>query len=316
MNTIMYTEGTPTNWATMPTSELDTLKLGLYGNSGMLDFSKVNRLHYDLPEYWKIRYQKVKINYGLINDFALGIQSPVEIKIDSYSAAGGQINVQGRIVQSTQNLRGADIWVFVIDASSNVNSNVGETTTVGTINKFDITVTAAMSGYYTIVVMAKVSDIYEDYKVFRLKQSGLEYILDDLTLQPYVRDDQQDGRTIAVSQLRTTGTGECKAIVVFPYSSSDVQYYSAELSLTNLAEGNVYYEDDIPIPAEGFAVVVVQERDGINYRAGYMGIPMFLSFNHGEPFGASNLIQQENYLQETQTLLIRNRIVVCNMWYW
>ena len=317
---IFLSEGYPANWATIGTNSIPDFRLGLLGTYDSLDFSKINRLVPDILDYWLVDYTTVKISYSLIRDFALEIFSPISIMINDFSVALNQITIDGVVLEYQTPIENADVWVYVINAQNEVFTNYTKTKDISGVISFESSFTVNISTHYDIAAFAQVGDIYQDYSLQRLTNggSGLDYYSVDYDLNPYVRKNTiAETSAIDVSFARTALSDEAYAFALFPFTDYDVSYYKQTLQkIESINEGDFYAGENLQIPADGFAVVLVQEREDTIYRAGYMGVPMFLTSSKGTSFGPFNLLDQSSYISETRTMFIRNMLVKCQIMYW
>ena len=314
---IYFSKGNPSNWATIGTSSLTDFSLGLSGDDGQLSFSKINRLTSDIADYWKIDYQFVKISYGLLKDFAISVDSVIKIQIDSFSAGFGSLTVKGKVLEDTVSIENVAITTFALDKENNLFINT--TTTKKNTNEatFISTLSVSTSNYYTIVIFANIDEIYETYYVFRIYKpnDSFEYEKVDFNFRPLVLENKEKhSSAIDVRFSSPAITEEAVATVLFSKRDVGKSFYNQSLSQeSSLEEGNFYLGTNIPIPTQGLAVVVVQENDGLNYRAGYMGIPMFLTETASSIFGNEEILSGE-YIYSFELLYVRNRLVKCQIW--
>jgi len=314
---IYYSKGNPSNWATIGTSSLTDFSLGLSGDDGQLSFSKINRLTSDIADYWKIDYQFVKTSYGLLKDFAISVDSVIKIQIDSFSAGFGSLTVKGKVLEDTVSIENVAITTFALDKENNLFINT--TTTKKNTNEatFISTLSVSTSNYYTIVIFANIDEIYETYYVFRIYKpnDSFEYEKVDFNFRPLVLENKEKhSSAIDVRFSSPAITEEAVATVLFSKRDVGKSFYNQTLSQeSSLEEGNFYLGTNIPIPTQGLAVVVVQENDGLNYRAGYMGIPMFLTETASSIFGNEEILSGE-YIYSFDLLYVRNRLVKCQIW--
>ena len=316
---IFYSQGYPTDWGSIGTSYLSDFRVGLLGNQESLDFTKINRLSSGILDFWKIDYIRTKISFALIQDFALEIYSPITISINSVQMAFDKITINGIVAEYQTPIDGADVWIFSIDANNNVASNYTQTKDISGVVSFKSTIDVNTTEYYSIVAFAQVGEIYQDYTTLRMKNeaSGLDYFQSDFVLNPFVRENTASkASSVDISVSRTQLSDEAQAFVLFPYGDIDITHRTAPLAQVDNDEGQVYLAENIPAPADGVAVVVVQEREGTEYRAGFMGIPMFLTENLGGTYGPISQMPGSSYISVTHTLIVRNVIVKCQMWYW
>lgn len=316
---IFYSQGNPPNWGTIPASSLGDLELGLMGINSELDFTKINRLTSGISDYWALNYLDIKVAYGLIRDFAVSVYSPITIEIESANAVFGVITVTGVVKELLTDIEGADIWVISIDENNNVATNYTTTQNFSGDIGFQAVISADETNYYTIVAFAQVGEIFQDYAVTRLaKQSaGLEYDIVDFDFQPFVYEDTtQQTSAINMNYERESLSDEATAVVVFPFTGLGIDHYSQSLVQTTLGTDNIYQASGIPIPASGLAVLVVNDRSDTTYTAGYMGIPMFQNDENGQIFAHSSFEDQITFISKTKTMLIRNILLKCQIWYW
>ncbi|MBY9002179.1 MAG: hypothetical protein KGD64_14765 [Candidatus Heimdallarchaeota archaeon] len=315
---IFLTEGSPSNWGNIGTSSLTDFRLGLLEQYNSLDFTKINRLASGITNYWGINYINVKTSYGLINDFAIEISSPIKVSIDVYTAAFGEINLYGSVKEFQTSIEDAKIWAFVIDADGNIASNSTTTQELSGSISFHSSFSTTISDYYTVVVFAEVGIIYQDYTVMRIyRGGGLDYSEISMDYIPFVRENTAVGYSaLDISVTRAPLSDVAKAIVVFPFEDSSLSYFSYDLQPTGNVEGEIYLGEQLSLPSDGLAVVVVHERENIEYRAGYMGVPMFLRQSDGGIFGIYSEINQETYISESYMMNLRGLLVRCRIWYW
>jgi len=316
---IFYSQGNPTNWGTTSTAGLSDFQLGLMGSTSELDFTKINRLTSDISNYWKLNYLNIKVSYGIVRDFAVSIYSPITIEIQDFTAAFGTITLFGVVKEIMTPIEGADVWAVSIDENNNVATNYTTTQNLSGDIKFQAVLNADETDHYTIVAFAQVGEIYQSYTVIRLvKESfGLEYEMADFDFRPFVyKSTNQLTSAININYERESLSDEATAVVVFPFSGLGVSSYSQSLVQTTLASTDIYQGTNIPIPANGLAVVVVNDRSDTTYTAGYMGIPMFQDDENGQIFAHSSFAEQTSYVSQTRTLLMRNILLKCQIWYW
>ncbi|MHA1303478.1 MAG: hypothetical protein ACTSQE_03070 [Candidatus Heimdallarchaeaceae archaeon] len=315
---VFNSAGEPTNWAKIGTTELTDFKLGLKDTNNQLSFSKINRLVPEIADYWKIDYMFVKSSYSLLKDFVIGIESPLSLEIDGFTAGFGQITITGKVYNHETPVEYVDISTFAIDQNNDVSVNSTVTQSISGSISFESSLSVAVSQYYTIVVFAQLNNVYETYTVFRIYRSetSIDYELVDFDLHPFAYENsEKTSSSVDVHVQRPTISTSAEAIILFPVSDIDVTYHSQVLTAENSnTEGNIYVGTDIPIPTEGFAVVVVQETDGVNYRAGYIGLPMFLTQEDSSLFGYTGIFSEEGYVSSSTLLYVRNRLVRCQMW--
>lgn len=316
---IFFSQGSPTDWGTRSTEGLLDFKLGLMGTNSELDFTKINRLTSDISDYWALNYLDVKVSYGLVRDFAVSIYSPITIEIESFTAAFGIITIEGVVKELLTPIANAEVWALSIDENNNVATNYTTTQNISGDIKFQAVINADDTNHYTIVVFAQVGEIYQDYTVIRLvKQDlGLEYELADFNFRPFVYENT-DLQTSAIdfNYERESLSDEATGIVVFPFSGLGVTHYSQSLVATTLISEPIYQGTELPIPANGLAVLVINDRADSTYTAGYMGIPMFQDDENGNIFAHSSFADQTTYISETRTMLVRNILLKCQIWYW
>ncbi|MHA1345846.1 MAG: hypothetical protein ACTSU7_12950 [Candidatus Heimdallarchaeaceae archaeon] len=317
-NNVFLTEGTPSNWGQIGTASFSDFRLGLLNNQNSLDFTKINRLVSGITTYWSVNYINVKMSYGLINDFAIEISSPIRVSIDVYTAAFGNIELYGSVKEFQTNIENAKIWAFAIDADGNVAINSTTTQDISGSISYHSSFSTTISDYYTLVVFAEVGDVYQDYTAMRIyKGGGLEYSEIAMDYTPFVKENTDvDYSAVDVSVTRAPLSDVAKAIVVFPFEDSSVSYFTHDLQQTGGVEGEIYFGEQVTMPADGLAVVVVHERENIEYRAGYLGVPMFLRESDGGIYGPYSEINQQTYISETYTMSIRGLLVKCRIWYW
>lgn len=316
---IFYSEGNPTNWGTISTENLVDFKLGLMGINNELDFTKINRLTSGISDYWALNYLNVKVAYGLIRDFAVSIYSPITIEIKSFTAAYGVITINGVVKELLTPVIDAKVWVLSVDENNNVATNYTTTQNIAGDIKFRAVLNADETDHYTIVVFAQVGEVYQDYTVIRLaKESvGLEYEIVDFDFTPFVyKNTNPMVSAVDVNYERDSLSDEATGVVVFPFTGLGVSYYSQALVATTLNSESIYQGTGIPIPANGLAVLVVHDRADTTYTAGYMGIPMFQDDENGAIFAHSSFAEQTTYISKTQTILVRNILLKCQIWYW
>jgi len=316
---IFYSQGNPSNWGTMPSSGLTDLELGLMGINFELDYTKINRLTSGISDYWALNYLDIKVAYGLIRDFAVSVYSPISVEIDNVNIAFGEITITGVVKELLTEIEGADIWVLSIDENNNVATNYTTTQNFSGDIRFESVINADETDHYTIVAFAQVGEIYQAYTITRLvKQSaGLEYEIIDFDFQPFVYEDTtKQTSAINVNYERESLSDEATAIVVFPFTGLGVNHYSQSLAKTTLDTENIYQATGIPIPANGLAVLVINDRSDTTYTAGYMGVPMFQNDENGQIFAHSNFAEQTTFISLTKTMLVRNILLKCQVWYW
>ncbi|MCK4897109.1 MAG: hypothetical protein KAS47_09875, partial [Candidatus Heimdallarchaeota archaeon] len=175
-----------------------------------------------------------------------------------------------------------------------------------------------ISDYYKIVVFAEVGDLYQDYTVIRIyRGGGLEYSEIAMDYTPFVRENTDvDYSAVDVSVTRSPLSDEAQAIVVFPFEDPSVSYFKHDLQQIGSVEGEIYFGEQVAMPADGLAVIVVHEQENIVYRAGYLGVPMFLRQSDGGIYGPYSELNQQTYISETYTMNIRDLLVKCRIWYW
>ena len=314
---IVYSQGYPTNWGTIGNTYLSDFRVGLLDNKGNLDFTKINRLSSGIMDFWKIDYIRSKTSFAVVKDFALEIYSPISITINSVSIVFDEITVNGTVMEYQTLVEDAEVWVFSIDASNNVVSNYTTTKDISGVVSFKSTLDVNVTTYYSIVAFAKVGEIYQDYTAVRMERAGLDYFESDFVLKPFARENiVSKSSAIDISTYREVLSDEAHAFVLFPYNNFDITHTVTALTQVNNDEGSVYLAEDIPIPADGVAVVVVQEREGTTYRAGLIGIPMFLTEGLGGTYGPISQISGSSFISVTHTIMVRNVLVKCQMWYW
>lgn len=315
---VFLTEGTPSNWGQIGTSSISDFRLGLMNNQNSLDFTKINRLVSGITSYWSINYINVKTSYGIINDFAIEISSPIRVSIDTYTAGLGNINFYGSVNEFQTNIENAKIWAFVIDADGIVAINTTSTQNISGSISYHSSFSTTISDYYTIVVFAEVGDIYQDYTVMRIyRGGGLEYSEITMDYTPFVKENTDvDYSAVDVSVTRAPLSDVAKAIVVFPFEDPSVSYFKHDLQQIGSVEGEIYFGEQVVMPADGLAVVVVHERENIEYRAGYLGVPMFLRQSDGGIYGPYSEINQQTYISKAYTMNMRGILVKCRIWYW
>ncbi len=317
-NNVFLTEGTPSNWGQIGTASMIDFRLGLMNNQFSLDYTKVNRLASGITSYWSVNYISIKTSYGLVNDFAFEISSAIRVSVDEYTASFGNINLYGSVKEFQTNIEDAKIWAFVIDADGSVTTNSTTTQNISGSISYHSSFSAAISDYYTIVVFAEVGEVYQDYTVMRIyKGGGLDYSEIAMDYTPFVRENTAvDYSAVDVSVTRAPLSDVAKAIVVFPFEDPSVSYFSQDLQQIGSVEGEIYFGEQIAMPANGLSVIVVHERENTKYRAGYLGVPMFLRESDGGIYGPYSNINQETYISETYTMNIRGLLVKCRIWYW
>jgi len=211
-----------------------------------------------------------------------------------------------------------DIIIISLN-NENVVTNFTTTQDISGSISYTATLNGPDSNYFTVVVFAQVGEIYQDYKVIRLEResAGLEYEIVDFHFRPFVRENTASiSSAVDLTVERDVLSDEASVVVVFPFSDYGVEYYLGNLTQTTTAEGEVYEGVGISIPSDGLAVVIVNERTESTFSAGYMGVPMFLSSEHGGIFSHSSFEEQQSYISKTQLLLIRNVLLKCQIWYW
>ena len=316
---IFYSQGNPTNWGTISTSALVDFRLGLMASNSELDFTKINRLTADISDYWAIHYLDVKVSYGLVRDFAVSIYSPISIEIESFTASFGIITINGVVKEIITPIENADVWILSIDDNNNVATNYTTTKDISGEIKFQAVINADETDHYTIVAFTQVGEIYQDYTVLRLAKSslGLEYESIDFDLRPFAYESLASKTSaIDLTVERESLSDEATGIVVFPFSDFGVSSYKQTLVATTLDDEPIYEGTELPIPASGLAVVIVHDRAESTYTAGYMGIPMFQDEENGQIFAHSSFKDQTTFISQTRTMLIRNILLKCQIWYW
>lgn len=313
----VYSQGYPADWGTIGNTYLSDFRIGLLNDQGNLDFSKVNRLTSGIMDFWEIDYIRAKTSFAIVKDFALEIYSPISININSVSLVFDEITVNGTVMEYQTLVEDAEVWVFSIDASNNVVSNYTTTKEISGVVSFKSTLNVNVTTYYSIVAFAQVGEIYQDYTAVRMERAGLDYFETDFVLHPFARENTASkSSAIDISIYREILSDEAQAFVLFPYNNFDITHTTAALTQENNDEGSVYLAEDIPIPADGLAVVVVQEREGTTYRAGLIGIPMFLTEGLGGTYGPISQMSGSSFISVTHTIMVRNVLVKCQMWYW
>ena len=314
---IFYSQGYPTDWGSRGSTYMPNFRMGLASNQEGLDFTKINRLSNGILDFWNINYIRAKTSFAIVKDFALEIYSPITITISDVDIVFDKIIVNGTVMEYLTPIEDADVWVFSIDANNNVASNYTKTKEISGVQGFRASLTVNATNYYSIVAFAQVAEIYQDYTAVRVEKAGLDEFQTEFVLSPFVRENTISKTTaIDVSQYRTQLSDEAHAFVLFPYKNIDVTHFKASMTQADNEEGQVYLAENIPLPADGLAVVVVQEREGTEYRAGFMGVPMFLAERYGGTFGPISQISESSYISVTHTLKVRNVLVKCQMWYW
>ena len=316
---IFHTQGDPVAWGTMSSSGLPDLKLGLLGTNYELDFTKINRLTSGISDYWTLNYLDVKVAYGLVRDFAVSIYSPITIEIESFTAAFGVITINGVVKELLTPIEGAEVWVFSIDENNDVATNYTTTQNFAGDVEFRSELNVLEVDHYTIVAFAQVGEIYQSYTVIRLtkESASLEYEIGEFDFQPFVYEDTSLLTTaIDMNYERESISDEATAVIVFPFSGLGVTHHSQTLVATTLGTEEIYQADAIPIPANGLAVLVVNDRADTTYTAGYMGIPMFQNDENGLIFTHSSFEDQTTFISTTKTMLVRNILLKCQIWYW
>ncbi len=316
---IFNSKGNPTNWGTISTDALLDFKLGLMGSNLELDFTKINRLTSDISDYWALNYLDVKVSYGLIRDFAVSIYSPISIEIESFTAAFGTITIEGVVKELLTPIENADIWVLSIDDNNNVATNYTTTQNFSGEIKFQAVINADETDHYTIVAFAQVGEIYQDYTTIRLakESAGLEYEIVDFDSHPFAYENSViQTSAIDLNVERDSLSDEATGIVVFPFSDLGVSYFRQSLLATTLNSETIYEGTGIPIPASGLAVLVVHDRADTTYTAGYIGLPMFQDEENGMIFAHSSFADQTSFISQTRTILMRNVLLKCQIWYW
>ncbi len=316
---IVYSQGHPADWGTIGNTYLSDFKVGILGDQGSLDFTKINRLSSGIMDFWKVDYIRSKTSFALIKDFALEIYSPISISINSVNIAFDKITVNGMVTEYQTPVDDAEIWVFSIDASNNVATNYTKTKDISGVISFKSTLNVNTTNYYSIVAFAQVGEIYQDYTVLRMEKevSGLDYFQSDFVLSPFAKENT-DLKTSAIdiSTFRKPLSDEAQAFVLFPYNDFAITHRTTALAQVSNDEGQIYLAENVPVPSDGLAVVVVQEREGTDYRAGFIGIPMFLTENLGGTYGPISQMPSSSFISVTHTLMVRNVLVKCQMWYW
>ena len=317
---IFQSQGYPTNWAEIGTAAITDFRLGLLDSSNSLAFTKINRLVPGISDYWLIDYTKVKLSYTLTRDFAMEIFSPIEVIIDDYDVALSDITIYGKVNEYQTSILDAKVWVYVINADYEVFSNFTMTKEIAGEIGFRSTFHVNATTHYSVVALAQVGEIYQDYTVLRITNGGigLDYYGIDFDYLPSVRESTTvETSAVDVSVARSVTSDEAYVFTLFPFTDLDVTYYKQILQKEETVdEGPTYAAENIPIPANGFSVVLVQEFEDTEYRAGYMGVPMFLSSDMGTAFGPYESLNQLSHISETYTMFIQNMLVKCRIWYW
>ncbi|MHA1684827.1 MAG: hypothetical protein ACTSYD_00315 [Candidatus Heimdallarchaeaceae archaeon] len=316
---VYYSKGTPENWAFLPSSDLTNFRLGLYSTSeDGLDFSKINRLVSDISEYWRITYVKAKTSYSLIRDFSIEIVSPLRLEVTGVSISFNTITVRGEVYHYTTLLEGAEITTFAINQDNQVAMNYTTTKLIGNKVSFLSTMDLTSSNAYSIVVFATFGGIYQDYRVLRLEKeaTSLDYSFTNFDFRPFAYQSQTVSTTaVDVSYLRSPTSDEATAFIFYPYQSDRINYINKSLTKASTEEGDIYQGTQIPIPAKGLAIVLIQEIDSGEYKAGYIGLPMFLSNREGGIFAPSNT-PSGTHLSMSHLIPVRGVLVQCFIKYW
>ena len=314
---VFYSPGEPSNWGTIPTSSLTNFRMGLALNeNNELDFTKINRLVPDVSDYWKIDYLTAKISFSLTRDFAIDINSPIEIYLTSVTIAFGTITIKGKVQYFEENLAGAKIWAFALDTSNNIAINTTETKKLNSDIGFISTLTLNSSLHYSIAVFAEFG-LFQTYKVLRMSRvsGSLDYSISDFAFRPFAKSYTDLPSTIEVMSPRSPQSDEAEAFVLFPFKNSDMKYYHHVLEKKNTEEGDIYYTT-MSVPAKGFAVLIIQERIGDTYQAGYIGLPMLLSLDREGIFGPVGKSITSSAISLSHFLFVRGVLIRCRMWYW
>lgn len=315
---VFLTQGTPTSWGTIPTDVLPEFKLGLQNTQGSLDFTKINRLVHGVSSYWAIDYVSVKISYSMIKDFVIEITSPINIEINSIEIFYTYIEVKGEVLEYYTPIERANIWAFAIDSENQVSTNSTTTKNIDDSIAFSAVIPIDESDYYVVAIIAEVGGIYQDYEVKHLEKVGfpLDFEYRAFDIIPFIQEsDDSPSSAIDISYKKLSIKDEVRATVVFPFEGLDVQYFQQDMILIDeTEEGDIYQVLNIPVPSSGFAVVIVTEQTGSDYRVGYIGIPMLLSPEHGGYFGATDKLAQ-SIISMNQMITIRGILVKCQIWY-
>ena len=315
---IFLSTGNPSDWGQIGTSSLVDFRLGLLDYKETLDFTKINRLSSGISDYWYINYIRVKASYALTRDFAIGIYSPISIIIDDWGVAFDDITIYGEVTNHQTPIEGAEVWVFVINGNNEVYTNYTTTKVISDSISFKSTFEVNVTNFYSVVAFAQVGEIYQDYTTLNLESSdGINYGEADFELTPYVRENTVSlHSSIDVSIPRTILSDEAAVFALFPTKNFDVSYYKLDMLKVGNDEGNVYLSENIPIPSEGLALILVHEREASTHRLGFMGVPMFLSSKNGGIYGPSSNLDTQGYISETHVLFLRSVLVKCQIWYW
>ncbi len=324
-SSVFYSSGNPEDWYLLSTNTLVTsdFKLGLERTSGELDFSKINRLSMGLQDYWYIRYETVRTSYPFPNNFAIGIEPQVKVTIDEYNIALGQISITGQVLKYQTAIEHAHVWAFAINNENSISTTKTTTQNIDDSISFQFDLSLPNSSAYTVVIFARVGDVYDTYRVVRfISETSFDYEISEFDFTPYVRENSQSAScSVDVSFNRYPNSDNARATVVFPYSTS-ITNFSTNLIKENLSnQGNIYSATGLPIPTSGFAVVIIHERVGDTYRAGFMGIPHFLSLDVGGVFGLNSETARDymaggEYILKSELLTIRNKLVNGYVMFW
>ena len=315
---VFYSEGVPANWAEIPTSSLSNFRFGLALNKNKeLDFSKINRLVSDVSDYWRISYLNAKISYSLTRDFAIEVSSPLDIIINSVNVAFGEMTISGNVQYFAENLTDVRVWAFAIDTNNNVATNTTTTkklsgNTIGFVSTLNINSSQA----YSIAVFAEYG-MFQTYELLRMtRESGsLEYYYSSFDFRPFARSYSSSPSKVEVFSPRDVLSDEAEGFILFPFTNTEVKYFKVNLDKKTTEEGEIYY-GILPVPAKGFAVMLVQERVGDTYRAGYIGIPNILTFTEGGLFGPNVQAITSSAVSVSHYLIVRDVLIRCRMWYW
>lgn len=315
---VFLTQGTPTSWGTIPTGVLPEFMLGLQSTHSSLDFTKINRLVSGVSSYWAIDYVSVKTSYSMIKDFVIEITSPINIEINSMEVFYTYIEVKGEVLEYYTPIEGANIWAFAIDSENQVSTNSTATKNIDDSIAFSVNIPINAADYYVVAIIAEVGGIYQDYEVKHLERIGfpLDFEFRDFDIIPFIQEsDDSPSSAIDISYNKLSTEDEVSATVVFPFEGLDVQYFQQDMILIDVPEeGDIYQALNVPVPSSGFAVVIITEQTGSDYRVGYIGIPMLLSPEHGGYFGATDKLAQIT-ISINQMITIRDILVKCQIWY-
>lgn len=316
---IFFSPGKPTNWAQIPLNDLANYRLGLHSSSyDGLDFSKINRLVYDISDYWRITYVKAKTSYSLIHDFSIEIKSPLRLEVTDVSISFNTMTIQGVVYHFNTLLEDAKITAFAVNHNYAVSMNYTATQKIDSTTKFISTLTVQSSNTYSIVVFATYGEIYQDYRVLRVEKdpSSLDYHYTSFDFRPFAYESTSTTTTaVDVSFIRGPTSDQATAFVFYPFQENFANYINQSLSKTSTEEGDIYQGEGIPIPSKGLAIVLIHEIDAGTYKAGYIGLPMFLSAREGGIFGPDDT-PSSTYVAMSELISVRGVLVQAKILYW